>query len=303
MNTITVSDDFDLYKITYSGQCFRAAELEDGRYGFITGEHLLMIRALNEGNTMGVRTGANTESESLSRGGLANYEISCPLFEWDSIWSPYFDLNTNYSSIRGAIPSSDKYIHTAAEIGCGIRILNQNPFEMLISFIISQRKSIPAIRSSVEKICEKWGNPIKCPEEISIGPVFPQKELKSFPTPSALKDVTPEDLSDCGLGYRVPYILDAIARVNDGRLDLEGLKKLNDEELFDALKSVYGVGDKVANCISLFAYHRTGRAPVDTWIAKVINEEYNGINPFPKYGENAGIMQQYVFYAAQHEKV
>ena len=289
MNTITIEDDFDLYKITYSGQCFRAAMLDNGYYRFITGNKILIIRALP------------AAKKDFVAGSSTQYEISCSLSEWNDIWFPYFDLSTDYASVRSSIPSSDKYIHNAAKIGQGIRILNQDPFEMLICFIISQRKSIPAIKSSVEKICQRWGKTINLPQKESFYPECDNP--KSFPTASDLMVATLDELADCGLGYRIPYILDAVKRVNDNRLNLCELKEYTDEDLFNKLKTVYGVGDKVANCISLFAYHRTGRAPIDTWIAKVINEEYNGINPFPKYGPNAGIMQQYVFYAAQHEKM
>lgn len=280
---LLIDDDFDLFKITYSGQCFRATQLSDNTYRFISGENVLFISPCEAPD---------------------EFEISCSPAEWSDFWKHYFDLETEYSLIRRSIPSSDKYIHHASETGSGIRILNQDPFEMLISFIISQRKSIPAIKSSVEKMCLKFGHQIKFAAEGFNGSATMTKEiLYSFPTPKELWGITSDDLSDCGLGYRVPYILDAVSKVNSGELDLQNLYLYPDEDLFNSLKTVYGVGDKVANCISLFAYHRTGRAPIDTWISKVIDSEYDGINPFPKYGNNAGIIQQYVFYKAQHERM
>lgn len=269
---IKINDDFDLYKIAYSGQCFRVKELPNNTYRFISGDRTVSIVSLE---------------------GPGEFSLSCNSYEWSEFWAHYFDLETDYSSIRASIPSSDKYIHRAAMAGAGIRILNQDPFEMLISFIISQRKSIPAIKSSVEKLCRKFGHRIERTEE---------EDVYSFPTPEEMSGITSDDLNDCGLGYRIPFILDAVSRVNSGVLDLQRISELSDEDLFSELKTVCGVGDKVANCISLFAYHRTGRAPVDTWIAKVIDSEYGGINPFPRYGNNAGIIQQYVFYGAQHEK-
>jgi len=96
--------------------------------------------------------------------------------------------------------------------------------------------------------------------------------------------------------------MDATRRVLEGRLDLERIDLLSDDELFLALTDVFGVGTKVANCVALFGYHRIGRAPIDTWINKVIDEQYNGINPFPNYPESAGVLQQYMFYSAQHLK-
>ncbi len=208
--------------------------------------------------------------------------VSCGKSEWDSIWHPYFDLDTDYRKIRGSIPEDDWYLAKAARLGAGIRILRQDRFEMLISFIISQRKSIPAIRTSIEKLVGLFG---------SDG---------FFPEPQAMMDATEEEFASCSLGYRTAYVRDAVRRVACRDVDLDRLDDLPDEELFGELKSFCGVGDKVANCVMLFAYHRIGRAPVDTWIARIINEEYGGADPFPRYEGVAGIMQQYMFYRAQH---
>ena len=214
-----------------------------------------------------------------------SYEVSCSEKEWHDIWHHYFDLDTCYKDIRASIPQADSFLASSAKIGKGIRILNQDKFEMLISFIISQRKSIPAIKTSVERLCSLYG------------------EDGFFPTPDALSKAGFEDLSSCGLGYRVPYIMEASKRVARGDVDLDVLDKLSDEELFNELKSFKGVGDKVANCVALFAYHRVGRAPIDTWIKKIIDTEYKGVDPFSSYGKYAGIMQQYMFYGAQHMKM
>ena len=269
---ITIDDDFDLDKIIDSGQCFRPRRIEDGVYSFITGEHKVEI--VDESLLKGRKPGkCEDEPTELS--------VSCSGKEWDSIWHLYFDLDTNYRKIRKSIPKDDKYLQNAAKLGAGIRILRQDKFEMLISFIISQRKSIPAIRTSVERIVDLYGHD------------------GFFPKPDDMLNATEEDLKNCALGYRVPYIIKAVERVAHRDVDLDELNTLSDEDLFEELKSFAGVGDKVANCVALFAYHRTGRAPVDTWIARVINEQYAGINPFSKYGDVAGIMQQYMFYGVQ----
>ncbi len=254
---ITVDDDFDLDKIIGSGQCFRPKKISDKTYRFATCDHAVEI---------------TDEGSYLS--------VSCPKKEWDTIWHTYFDLDTDYRKIRESIPKGDSYLRKAAGYGAGIRILRQDKFEMLISFIISQRKSIPAIRTSVERIVDLYGHD------------------GFFPKPSDMLRATDEELASCGLGYRVPYIRKAVERVARKDVDLEALDELPDEELFEELKSFAGVGDKVANCVALFAYHRCGRAPVDTWISRVINEHYHGVNPFPCYGEYAGIMQQYMFYSS-----
>lgn len=265
---VRIDDDFDLYKIVYSGQCFRPIKTDYG-YRFITKEYLLDIAEASDGE----------------------YEVSCSKNEWDGIWIPYFDLLTSYKDIRSSISPKDSFLKEAAKEGAGIRILRQDPFEMLISFIISQRKSIPAIKSSVEKLSELYGKELMAKDNTLV---------HAFPTPDRLAKATEEELKLCGLGYRVQYVLEASRKVASGALDLEALGKLSDEELFNELKKLYGVGDKVANCISLFGYHRVDRAPVDTWIKKIIESKYNGISPFEGYKSNAGIMQQYMFYAAQH---
>ena len=269
---ITINDDFDLDKIIDSGQCFRPHRIEEGVYRFVSGNYTVDIV-----DETPVSSGMSKKDPDAP----TKLSVSCSKEEWNSIWHPYFDLDTNYRKIRASIPKDDKYLQNAARIGAGIRILRQDKFEMLISFIISQRKSIPAIRTSVERIVDLYGHD------------------GFFPNPADMLNATEEDLKNCGLGYRVPYIRKAVERVAHRDVDLDELDRLPDEELFEELKSFAGVGDKVANCVALFAYHRTGRAPVDTWIARVINEQYDGINPFPRYGNVAGIMQQYMFYGAQ----
>lgn len=269
---ITVDDDFDLDRIIGSGQCFRPHRIEQGVYGFVTGRH--RVEVVDE-------TLLSGQKNKKGWDGVTELSCSCSRKEWESIWHPYFDLDTDYRQIRGSIPEDDQYLRNAALYGKGIRILRQDKFETLISFIISQRKSIPAIRTSVERLVKLYGH------------------KGFFPDPADMMGASEEELSTCGLGYRIPYIRRASERVALCEVDLEALDELPDEELFEELKSFAGVGDKVANCVALFAYHRTGRAPVDTWIARIINEEYGGVNPFPRYGNAAGIMQQYMFFAAQ----
>ena len=230
---VTIEDDFDLDKIIDSGQCFRPRRTDNGTYIFVTGEYKIEISDLTD------RTG---KKKNL----VTQLEVSCTSKEWENIWRYYFDLDMNYRKIRKSIPKDDKYLQNAADHGAGIRILWQDKFEMLISFIISQRKSIPAIRTSVERIVDLYGR------------------NGFFPKAADMLGATEEELRSCGLGYRVPYIRAAVEAVAHNEVDLEMLDELPDEELFEKLKSFAGVGDKVANCVALFAYHRTGRAPVDT---------------------------------------
>ncbi len=259
---IKIDDDLDLKKIVDSGQCFRPKEISDGVFRFICGENILHI----------------------SKRGENIFEADCSAADWERVWENYFDLETNYSDIRRDIKNFaaskpyEKILLDATEFGKGIRILNQEPFEMLISFIISQRKNIPAIRSSVERICARFGR--------RVG------EVNLFPR---VEDFT-DNLTGLGLAYRKDYIKDALKKVAGGEINLTALENFSDEELVDNLKKIRGVGDKVANCVALFAYHRVDRAPVDVWIKRAIDEDFSGENIFDTFGANAGILQQYIFY-------
>jgi len=263
---VTIKDDFDLEKIIDSGQCFRGKCLEDGSYRFISGESVIYLRP--EDREAGV------------------YTVSCDRESWETTWFPFFDLERCYSEIAVLESGKHEFVDQAIAHGRGVRLLRQDPWEMLLTFIISQRKSIPAIIKSVEVLSEKYGHDI----------VTEQERLKAFPSPEEMKEATAEELAACGLGYRVKYILDAIQKVNSGELNLQAIAELPDNILLEKLQAVMGVGIKVANCIALFAYGRTACVPVDVWIFRVIEKECGGISPFSLYGENAGIIQQYIFY-------
>ncbi len=267
---VTITDDFALQKIADSGQCFRVRHFVDGTYRFIKNKDILYIRQL---------------SPNL-------FEADCTNDKWQQVWAPYFDLERSYELIRKQIPDKDFYIKNAAAIGAGLRILHQDPWEMLITFIISQQKTIPSIKTAVEAIAEKYGDLTETSRET----------LYLFPSATQMQQATAEELNNCRLGYRTPYILDAITKVSSGQLDLDKLYTYDDMQLFDTLKTVRGVGDKVANCIALFAYARTSLVPIDTWIKKVIDNVYDGNNPFVGYGDVGGIIQQYIFYYAQQNK-
>ncbi len=267
---LTISDDFSLPKIAESGQCFRIRRFDDGTYRFISENNILYIWELSP----------------------ERFEADCTPEQWDTVWAPYFDLDRSYAAIRASIPTSDAYMRRAAEAGQGIRILRQSPWETLLAFIISQRKSIPAIQGAVELLASQYG----------VAVTTRRETVCVFPRPEQMADADAKTLAACKLGYRTPYVLDAVGRANSGALNLAAIAGCPDAELLEQLKAVNGVGKKIANCVALFAYGRTGLAPVDTWISKVIRSEYGGENPFPAYGGAAGIMQQYVFYYALTHK-
>ena len=261
---VRIEDDFDLEKIISCGQCFRAGVLDDGTCRFITGDNIVYIRKM-EGDDFHVRCGEGA---------------------WERVWTDYFDLRRSYRNIRERADKSNGFISAAMEAGAGLRVLRQEPWEMLVTFIISQRKNIPAISRAVESLSEKFGGRIATPcETVCV-----------FPTPEQLCQAAEDELNACGLGYRTAYVRDAAQRVSKGTLDLDALAAWGDEALFEELMKVRGVGKKVANCVALFGYGRASRVPVDVWIDRAIQEDCQGCDPFLDFGSEAGIIQQYVFY-------
>ncbi len=271
---ITIQDDFDLQKIADSGQCFRFNVCKEGLFRAVAKDKCLYIKELGRGE----------------------YDFSCSQKEYEDFWKNYLDLDICYRDIRGRIDKdADPYLYAASEYGKGIRILRQDPWEMLISFIISQRKNIPAIKSCVEALCSKYGRRIE--DERAEGGFY-----YAFPTAEELAAATDEELRTCSLGYRAPYIKAAAMDMTEYPFLLEGLLPAEYEDLMAALKGFKGVGEKVANCISLFAYHRIDAFPVDVWIQRILDAHYPEGFPFERYKGFAGIMQQYMFfYAISHK--
>ena len=225
---VNIQDDFDLDKILESGQCFRPRKLADGRCRFVSGKALLYLTPL----------------------GCRQYDAAWYGADWD-VWAGYFDLGRSYAALRQSLAGQSAYLDAALAFGQGIRVLRQDPWEMLITFIISQRKSIPAIRTAVEQLARCCGEPL-CAEG---------DEVFLFPTPEQLCGLTEAQLTGCGLGYRTRYIQHAAAQAAARTLDLDALAVLPDNALFSRLLTLDGVGKKVANCVCLFGYGRTAMAP------------------------------------------
>lgn len=274
---VRIEDDFDLRKIADSGQCFRFNECGDG-YSVVAGDKYVFVRKVTSDDG---KTGET-------------YEFDCTEEEFNTFWKNYFDLDTNYHGIRGLIDTGeDEYLYNASEYGTGIRILRQDPWEMLISFIISQRKNIPAIKASIEKICEAAGKKIATDKE--------GKDVFSFPTPDELSALSIEQLSACSLGYRDKYVKQAAMDVASGAVKLDEWAGLDDAGLMEKLLGLYGVGVKVANCEILFGYHRLDAFPKDVWINKVLDMKYPQGFLFDKYKPYNGVMQQYLFFYSRSE--
>lgn len=295
---VRIEDDFDMEKVRTSGQCFRISRLDDGTYRAIARDKVLYLREVDSGradepggSALGAAAGnsavdENAEAHTDGKGAGARWEVSCTPEEWEAFWSLYFDLGRDYSAIRAACEGRNAFVDEAMGYGRGLRILKQDPWEMLITFIVSQRKNMPAIASAVEQLAQRFGSPV----------ATERGTVHAFPTPEQLAAASEDDLRACSLGYRAPYIAETTRQVLSGELDLAALADADDDALFEELQKARGVGAKVANCVCLFGYGRTSQVPIDVWIARAIQEECEGVDPFAQFGDNAGIMQQYVFY-------
>jgi N-glycosylase/DNA lyase len=258
-------DDLDLRAISESGQTFRWEDLGGGSWRIFSAADCLYVRELGDGR----------------------FDLDCGEEEFRSVWHDYFDLSEDYASLREKIdPTEDLFLYEAARYGKGIRILRQDPWEMLITFIISQNKNIPAIKKSIEMLSEMAGER----KTDRRGETY-----YAFPTPQRIAGLSGQELSACRLGYRCKYVRAAAEAVLSGSLDLGKLIAAGDEEALAALKGVYGVGTKVANCVLLFGLHHLNAFPVDVWIKKVLEEQYPSGYPYEEYSPWNGIYQQYMF--------
>ncbi len=281
---ITQIKYMDLRKIAESGQCFRMHMIDDTHAELVAYGRYLQIAKLEDNN----------------------YAFSCSENEYKYIWAEYFDISGDYENIIRKIHSDDAFLTEAAHYSYGIRILRQEHFETLISYIISQRKSIPSIMTAVERIAEQYGEIITVDKEIFGNHIF-EKPLKekyySFPSPSNLDQADIAALRQLGVGYRAEYIYDAVKRINTNMLNLTELENKDDSSLFNSLLEILGVGKKVANCIMLYSYARTARFPVDVWIQRILDKYYNGSFDENIYGDANGILQQLMFYFERTKSV
>lgn len=234
-------ENFDARAIFTCGQAFRWYEESDGSF---TTVHLgRVLNVLNEKDKV-VFKGTNLE-------------------EFNEIWMDYFDLNTNYKEIRKEL-SNNEILAKAMEYGKGIRILNQNHFEMLISFIISANNMIPRIKKSIEVISMRYGKFI-CEDE--------NRKYYSFPTVEELSKATVEDLREFAkVGFRDKRIFETVNMILNEKINLDNFENLETDTLREELLKFSGVGNKVADCIMLFSYKRGEVFPVDVWIKRVMEE-------------------------------
>lgn len=251
-------------QIYNSGQCFRMELLENGNYKVIAGDKYLEVGQKGEDCT-----------------------FFCQEADFDSFWKTYFDLDRDYASCISQIAVEDVYLMKAARFGSGIRILKQDLWEMIVSFLISQQNNIVRIRRCIANICEKYGD-----EKRDIhGNVY-----YGFPKAEVLAKLEEDALKPCNLGYRSKYVVRTARSIVNGEVNLEALGSMKYEEAKAELLKLFGVGVKVADCICLFALHQMEAFPVDTHIRQALDANYVKGFPMEQYQGMQGIMQQYIFY-------
>lgn len=240
---IKKGNSFNAKHIFECGQCFRWNKQEDGSYTGVVKNAVLNVKE---------------DKEKVIITGISDTDIK-------SLCDDYFDLNTDYDKIKNTLSKVDDNLKTSIKYGNGIRILKQDLWETLISFIISANNNIPRIKVIIERISCKYGNKI----------LWNEKEYYTFPTPESLGKATVENLRALGLGFRDKRVYDTTQMVLKKEIDLEKLKKEQDvDKLREELEKFPGVGDKVADCIMLFSLEKLEVFPVDVWVRRVMNELY-----------------------------
>ena len=273
MSSMTIQiPHFDLAATLSCGQLFRYEPHKNGFY---------------------VMSGARKVYISQNERGVTFHGV--PNAEVESFWAHYFDLSRDYTEILNTLKSIDPIIKAAAEFSPGIRILNQDPWETLIGFIISANNSIPHIMRCMNNLFETFG------------------ESVAFPSAEILATLSEDDLKCCKTGFRGKYIIDAAKKVASGELDFPSCADLSTDELRKQLMSVKGVGVKVADCVMMFSHGRREVFPVDVWINRAVSNFYFGgeerggaeIQAFAreKFGKYAGYANQALFHYARSMKI
>ena len=272
-------DSFELKDIFDCGQCFRWNKQQDGSYTGVFGDNVLNV--------------AKIGNEVIFKG-ICKTDIKETV-------EKYFDLNRDYQKIKSELEKIDENMKKSIEYGQGIRILNQDLWETIISFIISANNNIPRIKGIIERLSKKYGKEIE----------WNNTKYYTFPTAKALKDVTVQEYRELGLGFRDIRLYETTHMILDKKVDLEAMKNNpNTMEVREQLLSLSGVGPKVADCILLFSdLKRFEVFPIDVWVRRVMNDLYihnedeTKVNKKQiekiaqeKFGDLAGLAQQYLFY-------
>lgn len=281
-NSIVIQDcpDFNSTHIFECGQCFRWNKIDPCSFIGVVGHNVLKV----------IQRDNEIEIVNINKK------------EFDSFVIDYFDLSRNYSKIKDTL-KSDEVLKTAIEFGYGIRILKQDLWECIMSFITSANNRIPMIKRTVDKLSQSFGDELE----------FEGKKYYSFPTPEQLKNCTIEDYNSCGTGFRAKYLKNAVTMVLNGELELDKLKDMDTLSASTELQKIPGIGPKVSDCILLFALQRHEVFPTDVWVKRVMEYFYSKneklklcqIQNLAKnlYGDLAGFAQQYLFYYAREMKI
>lgn len=278
MDIYIENEFFDAERTLTSGQCFRWRAFGN------------IFCGIADGKIIGVRN----EEKGVTWIGAEPIELD--------FWTRYFDLALDYNEVNKCF-ADDNILSQAMDMSKGIRILRQEPFETLISFIISQNNNIPRITGIVERLCKCFGEKVTVPQTLldkMNGVDFPP-DWYSFPNAERLSALTEQDLEPLHAGFRARYIIDAAQKVHSGEVNLKQLDNpdLPYEEAKNVLKKIVGVGDKIADCTLLFAFHRLDAFPKDVWIKRIMAECYPNGLPDCCCGSYAGIAQQYLFEYAR----
>ncbi len=269
---------FYLKHIFECGQCFRWNLQEDGSYIGVIKNAVIHVKQ---------------EKQEIF------FRAKCE-GKLQTIITDYFDLERDYDNLKNTLASIDNFMKNSIEFGEGIRILHQDFWECIISFIISANNNIPRIKKIIERISKEYGNKIE----------FDGNDYYTFPTPEQLSKASVENLRNLGLGFRDKRIFEVTKKVLEKQFDLEQIQKLNDtEEICNQLLKLDGVGPKVADCIMLFSLQKFDVFPIDVWVRRVMNELYIHNEKEEKVSREvlkelaekkfknmAGIAQQYLFY-------
>ncbi len=278
-NTLIIEDinSFNIEEILECGQCFRFEKIDELEYKIVAYGRVLNIK---------------------QRGSIVEM-YPCTLDEYENIWRNYFDMDRDYDEIKIKVSENDEIMKKAVEYAGGIRLLNQEPYECLLSFIISQNNNIPRIKGIIGRMAEKYGK--ACDGEYL------------FPVLEELNAASEADLFELRMGFRAKYIRDCLDKLFSKEVDLDKINDLTTEELLEMLLKIKGVGQKVADCTMLFSMGRREVFPTDVWVKRVMEHLYFGgndtnikdIHTFAKnkWGSLAGYAQQYLFYYARSLKI
>ena len=263
---VTGLTGFDLGEILDNGQCFRWRMRAPGLWEGVAHNRLLRLRQ--------------------EHGTLVFYDTD--MRQFDAVWKSYFDFGRNYADIRKLL-SRDPVMKKAISFAPGLRLLRQDPWEALCSFIFSQNNNIPRIKGIIERFCESFGEPAK----------FGEGRFFTFPLPEKIAALSPGDMAEVRAGFRAKYIIDAAKKVSSGEVDLARLPSIPIDRARQELMGISGVGPKVADCVLLFGLGHMAAFPADVWIGRAMEKYYpNGLPQ--EFLPIAGIAQQYLFHYARN---